>query len=1565
MKKKRLIILLSFLIPIFILTGLALWIVTTDHVITPAYDENHTLAQYFVEETNTSYDGNEKTPNFKDGVYTNDEDKENFLNTVDFYYKTKGTIGAYTEGLPTNAGTYSVKILEILDSNDNSDNQDGALYVTINISTVNPTLATAVSVSYANQTDGTTRSNYFVTSQNTSDITYTGSFKGVDGNTLEGTIKYSDTTYTSLQVGNDIEYSYTFTPSNSNYNTYSGKCKINTYATVTYKNYNNSVVNTLEVQSESKLTEPSHSTRDGYTWNGWYNGSIVWNFVNNTVTTNITLVENWTAINYTITYNLDGGTVSGTNPTTYTVNDTFTLINPTKTGFTFMGWTGTGITGTSKTVTIQKDSIGNRSYTATWGNPILIKLEDNTTAIYNAQGHNVTTTISINGSSSALPSGTSIKYQYKNSLGTIYDNFEDVIDADTYTVTATFVPDSEGIYSLDPSSIMSATLTISPLKIKVNDISITYKEALDATSLNWGKFNDLIYNKISFSQEDGTALPTGASVLYFFDGIDNNDTFGKYVYADNDSSDSSIVLGSTYYINIELIDLSANNFVISNCKSLYENGSYTYTSKGSAGILKYKTVLIGETYYTIEEALKEGGSIVLAGSSSTVFTSFTGIDYYDGVKDEKPTSELASGSSLWITYDGSTTATALTGTSDIYSVLHVPENVVLNAKGTVNVCGVVSQNAHATSGRGILFNNGTINLTGTLNSYGYVKGKGLVNVTGSGSFIDVIRFYNYTNSGGLTLSMSNANIFPMTVYSLHNASCKVKVSYTATYKVMYNVAISSVEISGFITMIGSGGMFALSNGYAIKYAEDTTGSFFDDKDNLFTNYSKTNQDKTQRDIVEIYGTFTDNVVSIKKSGQGIETGPNYAMPIGMMSILLKKDEDGNTGVGIMDATSYKFLPGSRINIDYGCEMKIASNINMVFYDETYDDTFTSSSQSGYINTISYVKNHTAWFNSSEQYKGSKLTVNGLLTAEGGFGGIAYTSNSQGKMVLTNASGAVAKMTNLEYSGTGDQISVGLGGTTATVKTDNVKARGYLVKAKGSTLGTLAPGTFYAKGDAWYTEKVVIYYDANGGILSGNSSEGPYNTGDDGYTFNVVNTTNPTRDYYTFTGWYSDPSCTNLIYFKDSTGKVTSNNYTTFTNMYVYAGWSANPYKITYQFVYDGCTDNSNIINSNETSYTVEQNIDLNTPASPDNYVFGGWYSDSALTNQINAIEGYLYGGDIIIYGKWYPKGTVTYKLEYYKDSELVREDNVVSIDKDTYPIPNPYVNSHNNNKEESTYFVGWYTTSTFDDGTLFTNPSSISSDLKLYAKFADKITITLYIGDSSSSEYYIPGDVKLPENKENEEILVWFTNAEKNSTTHYIGGISYDTILSDITLYSEYYYFVKATDYSSGVYSPSLEHANIYIKDLDLSSISLSVSTSIICTGGWSPSHTGVNTTKSGGFVSKNIEKIIINGSTLIGGNSDSDDCTHWLASSGYSKAYVGLFDSNPLKQVIAINQTSSTTLNNYDYLFSNCENTSFNASCIYSDVTFTASNNHFANDSGLVTSSPSEPSGTYTPVVN
>lgn len=70
---------------------------------------------------------------------------------------------------------------------------------------------------------------------------------------------------------------------------------------------------------------------------------------------------------YTITYDLDGGTVATENPTSYTADtETFTLNNPTKDGYTFKGWTGTGLTEATTKVTINKGSTGDRTYTATW-----------------------------------------------------------------------------------------------------------------------------------------------------------------------------------------------------------------------------------------------------------------------------------------------------------------------------------------------------------------------------------------------------------------------------------------------------------------------------------------------------------------------------------------------------------------------------------------------------------------------------------------------------------------------------------------------------------------------------------------------------------------------------------------------------------------------------------------------------------------------------------------------------------------------------------------------------------------------------------------------------------------------------------------------------------------------------------------------------------------------------------------------------------------------------------------------------------------------------------------------
>ena len=74
---------------------------------------------------------------------------------------------------------------------------------------------------------------------------------------------------------------------------------------------------------------------------------------------------------YDITYNLDGGVLSASNPLTYDVteleNGGIPLNNPTRTGYIFLGWTLDGGTDAATTaMTIAPGTVGNLTFTAHW-----------------------------------------------------------------------------------------------------------------------------------------------------------------------------------------------------------------------------------------------------------------------------------------------------------------------------------------------------------------------------------------------------------------------------------------------------------------------------------------------------------------------------------------------------------------------------------------------------------------------------------------------------------------------------------------------------------------------------------------------------------------------------------------------------------------------------------------------------------------------------------------------------------------------------------------------------------------------------------------------------------------------------------------------------------------------------------------------------------------------------------------------------------------------------------------------------------------------------------------------
>lgn len=114
-------------------------------------------------------------------------------------------------------------------------------------------------------------------------------------------------------------------------------------------------------------------TREGYTFAGWAtepNGPVVYNDEAEITVTKetkgaMTLYAVWTPDEYAISYELKGGTAE--NPTSYNPETaTFTLANPTKADYTFLGWNGSNGAIPQLTVVIPQGSTGDKTYTANW-----------------------------------------------------------------------------------------------------------------------------------------------------------------------------------------------------------------------------------------------------------------------------------------------------------------------------------------------------------------------------------------------------------------------------------------------------------------------------------------------------------------------------------------------------------------------------------------------------------------------------------------------------------------------------------------------------------------------------------------------------------------------------------------------------------------------------------------------------------------------------------------------------------------------------------------------------------------------------------------------------------------------------------------------------------------------------------------------------------------------------------------------------------------------------------------------------------------------------------------------
>ena len=142
--------------------------------------------------------------------------------------------------------------------------------------------------------------------------------------------------------------------------------------TVTFYNTDGSVIKTESVREGNRPTSfPDESEVTdvlGYSFAGAWKDKTTGEMFedDDVITSDKELIPDMKLIHYLISYDLDGGTVEG-NPENYNIeSETFTLVNPTKEGYDFAGWSGTDIEGTSMEVTIAQGSTGERAYIAHW-----------------------------------------------------------------------------------------------------------------------------------------------------------------------------------------------------------------------------------------------------------------------------------------------------------------------------------------------------------------------------------------------------------------------------------------------------------------------------------------------------------------------------------------------------------------------------------------------------------------------------------------------------------------------------------------------------------------------------------------------------------------------------------------------------------------------------------------------------------------------------------------------------------------------------------------------------------------------------------------------------------------------------------------------------------------------------------------------------------------------------------------------------------------------------------------------------------------------------------------------
>lgn len=485
---------------------------------------------------------------------------------------------------------------------------------------------------------------------------------------------------------------------------------------------------------------------------------------------------------------------------------------------------------------------------------------------------------------------------------------------------------------------------------------------------------------ISVTDESGKSqtLPDGLVTAKAVNYLDANDTEGANVNT----------VGGTYPVIFTIDEAVAES--LEYYEPVFEGGAKTFTT-----YLKVKSVGIGNTLYTIEDALNTASSDTVIVKYDTAFAdasvkelAYNGDGYYT----------VKSGVKLLVPYDGTYSTSAdnyLKGdntetSAKPYVTLTMTEGTTLTVKGgSLLVNASIASNgmtsSHAINYGKLVTEKDTkivLESGSWADAMGYITGSGEMIAESGSSIYEVFNLYGW--KGGTISAAIRYNVFPINQYTLNNLQIKTTINQNVSYYAKGTVTAQSQRADTTVLFVGNedSAFIQVGSGYMLKEYNTSNGNVY------FT----------------LYGNGTFHNLKVDAGPTALDTS-DLQVPIpGHFKLTIAS---GTTT--IPSDVQIKLLPGAELNINSGATLKV--NGALYAYagiNDAYDNGLTKWQDGGnnkqypltsHMRSTSIDKNVTPDYSVDTP---AKITVNGNVNIASGATLGAVISGDGTLEVLTGA-----------------------------------------------------------------------------------------------------------------------------------------------------------------------------------------------------------------------------------------------------------------------------------------------------------------------------------------------------------------------------------------------------------------------------------------------------------------------------------------------------------------------------------------------------------------------------------